>query len=192
MISLILFVPYCGCQKCSSRHTSQAALVSLPSALKDWHLSLYSRVGGPLLSTELSVAVGGVDHLPGVAMDPGCNQTKNVRIISLIPCPFNCQSLWAFTCQWQDLPGCVCMGILCPPVTHTNIITSEFKEAGQTGSKVRLLLWITFRKARYEEISESSWELAVQQLQGNLKTLRLPLQNTERSFEWKPLGCFTN
>ena len=145
MISLILFVPYCGCQKCSSRHTSQAALVSLPRALKDWHPSLYSRVGGPLLSTELSVAVGGVDHLPGVAMDPGWNQTKTAASLAF-PCPFNCQSLWAFMSQWQDLPGCVCMVILCPPVTHTNIITSEFKEAGQMGSKVRLLLWITNQK----------------------------------------------
>lgn len=37
-------------------------------------LLMYSRIGGVLLTTELTVAVGWINDLPGVTVDPGWKQ----------------------------------------------------------------------------------------------------------------------
>lgn len=37
-------------------------------------LLMHSRIGGVLLTTELTVAVGWINHLPGVTVDPGWKQ----------------------------------------------------------------------------------------------------------------------
>lgn len=46
----------------------------MPLVVKLLKLLVHSRIGGVLLTTELTVAVGWINDLPGVTVDPGWKQ----------------------------------------------------------------------------------------------------------------------
>lgn len=56
-------------------------------------LLMHSRIGGVLLTTELTVAVGWIHHLPGVTVDPGWKQKKRICFLNVRTC--RCGASWS-------------------------------------------------------------------------------------------------
>lgn len=62
---------YCECKDNNRKLTDKLQNIIMPVYNNLRKIFFHSPIGGVLVATELTVAVGWIDDLPGVAMDPG-------------------------------------------------------------------------------------------------------------------------